>query len=403
VCEECDERAVNADGDTLWTSNPPEKQSEEDISAIVDPHSDGENPVFIDGHKCWRRYRFGGWKTYIDFYDCDTLREFYVRHGLMEPQGSHSRAAPDSQSADESQGENSTYSSTEDQGAAREDTISASELDQEYSEAELEKLRDIIIQGAKISSDFGTAHNEIQQIASLISNSQWSSLAARYLVLVAKDEPETALEALPTVASSYTTADTETRRWVMYYFARLSETHPNVLLPVLDTLVEGISEDDINIQSNALATLGRIVSVYPNVGSGLVDEVAKLLIHKKAEVRRNAVGILGDIAQEYPQHVAIHIPMLATCLGDSEALVRRNASITLVRCGEADADAIREQSDLIEDALTDDQPEVRKNACVLVGNATPPVSPDQVERLATTDPDPDVQKIAQWALNQIIS
>jgi hypothetical protein len=40
---------------------------------------------------------------------------------------------------------------------------------------------------------------------------------------------------------------------------------------------------------------------------------------------------------------------------------------------------------------------------VLVGNATPPVSPDQVERLVTTDPDPDVQEIAQWALRQIRS
>ncbi len=83
VCEECDQRAVNADGEKPWTGYPPDKQSEMDEPSNVAPPDDGENPVFIDGHKCWRRYRFGGWVTFLDHYSCDTLNEFYVRHGLM--------------------------------------------------------------------------------------------------------------------------------------------------------------------------------------------------------------------------------------------------------------------------------------------------------------------------------
>ena len=401
VCEECDQRAVNEDGDEPWTGFPPDAQPKEDLSAIVDPPSDGENPVFIDGHKCWRRYRMIGWKTYLDHYDCDTLREFYIRHGLMEPHESRPQITPDDQSLDPKQGDGSSQSSTEDRRNSGEDDASNDVVNLDDSEKDREELRNIITQGAEISSESRTTSDEVQQIADLVGDSKWSSLAIRYLVMVATNEPENALEALPVVASSYATADTETRQWIMHYFARLSKTNPDALLPVLDTLIDGISEDEINIQTNALATLGRIISTYPNVGSGLVDEIAELLVHENSIVRKNAVGLLGDIAQEYKRHVAVHIATVATCLRDDEELVRRNASITLVRCGEADPEAIRQQSDLLEHALTDDQPEVRRNACVLIGNALPAVSTGRLERLAEDDPDPKVKEMAQWAFSQV--
>ena len=48
VCRRCDERAGNSDGDE------PYHNSEVD---------GGDNPIFIDGFKCVRRYRFGGFVT----------------------------------------------------------------------------------------------------------------------------------------------------------------------------------------------------------------------------------------------------------------------------------------------------------------------------------------------------
>lgn len=82
VCDECDALAVNDDGDIPWTGYPPgERPDTEDGTIHLEPDH-GENPVYIAGAKCWRRYRFGGHVTRRDAYDCSTLEEFREHHRI---------------------------------------------------------------------------------------------------------------------------------------------------------------------------------------------------------------------------------------------------------------------------------------------------------------------------------
>lgn len=92
VCHDCDRRATTLEGrepfhashrllDPSRPSTYYESIGGERVLVInLDTGDEGENPVFIDGIQCWRRYRFGGWVTMADPADCTTLAEFMDRH-----------------------------------------------------------------------------------------------------------------------------------------------------------------------------------------------------------------------------------------------------------------------------------------------------------------------------------
>lgn len=81
ICDECDSRAVDAAGNDD-RSGVRLTSTDEGVITFESDHR--ENPVFVDGRQCWRRYRFGGWVTMLDRHDCDSLSEFYDRHDFFK-------------------------------------------------------------------------------------------------------------------------------------------------------------------------------------------------------------------------------------------------------------------------------------------------------------------------------
>lgn len=83
VCWECDLQAVNT-----WGEEPKVgaayrekmKAESENPESVSVPSDSGENPVFIDDVKCWRRYHLGGHVTQVDEFDCEDIIEFNKKH-----------------------------------------------------------------------------------------------------------------------------------------------------------------------------------------------------------------------------------------------------------------------------------------------------------------------------------
>jgi len=81
VCDDCDRLAVGESGDSPWHQYPPGEESPATEDGVIHLGPDrGENPVYIAGAKCWRRYRFGGWITRRDAFDCESVEEFHELH-----------------------------------------------------------------------------------------------------------------------------------------------------------------------------------------------------------------------------------------------------------------------------------------------------------------------------------
>ncbi len=78
VCKQCDSLALTEPREDLWIKRKP---GDELITDELIPDQ-WDNPVYIAGVKCWRRYKFGGHVTRRDAFDCSSLEEFQEKHRI---------------------------------------------------------------------------------------------------------------------------------------------------------------------------------------------------------------------------------------------------------------------------------------------------------------------------------
>jgi hypothetical protein len=68
LCTDCERRAVNREGS---------------LPRLDSPNETGDNPVWVDGYQCYRRYHLGGFRTIFDpDQSCRSYVEFYSRHSF---------------------------------------------------------------------------------------------------------------------------------------------------------------------------------------------------------------------------------------------------------------------------------------------------------------------------------
>ena len=84
VCQECDAKAITADGEepkhgNEYVGRETVIEKTEDTIRIREAPARGDNPVYVEGMKCWQNYKFGGWETFYDPFDCDSINEFFDR------------------------------------------------------------------------------------------------------------------------------------------------------------------------------------------------------------------------------------------------------------------------------------------------------------------------------------
>ncbi|WP_157972648.1 hypothetical protein [Haloprofundus halophilus] len=110
VCRDCGEFATDEAGDNPWVGWPPGERPKPKSGTIQLAPDAGANPVYIAGVKCWRRYRFGGYITRRDAFDCNSVEEFTEKH-RVEPGWIHAFNTPHPKGVDISREQYDEYRS----------------------------------------------------------------------------------------------------------------------------------------------------------------------------------------------------------------------------------------------------------------------------------------------------
>lgn len=311
ICSDCDERAVNEDGEEPYHESPGDG---------------GDNPVYVDGEKCWRRYRFGGWKTMKDMHDCDSLDEFYEKHGVDISKGG-SLTVEERLRHDE---ENFRIGIAEDVRRVAEDNPS-------------EVVEYVPLLAALVDDNSDTVRKE-------------AVLAIGY---VAREYPEEVAPAIDEITDRIGEIPTRS----LFSVGQVLKEYPNFGKPMIPELADMLDKENHRVRNNALATLADLADEYPEEIKEYIPRFGDLLDDDDNYIRYNAVTVLSRIGIEHPSDVEEFAPRVMGMLDSDMDRTRANACWFLGYVGHEDA-----RSELERLANDDDSEDVRKAAEMSIEN-----------------------------------
>lgn len=224
--------------------------------------------------------------------------------------------------------------------------------------------------------------------------------ALSFLVPVAEHDPSAVTAGIPKVAAALRDDSIENEP-AAHILAAVSEGEPDALIDVVPKIELFLETEETPAHVWALAAIGRLSKAHANIATEVIPTAARFINAETTPLRSNAVGVLADLADEYPTEVKPWVSDAIELLNDSDKLVRGNATSILARVGREYPDTVRPAADQLTAALDDDLVDTRFNACWALNYINATEALPALREIAATDPDEDVQAVAQLAIENL--
>lgn len=224
------------------------------------------------------------------------------------------------------------------------------------------------------------------------------------LAEIADADPAPLIDLVPMLAALLDDDAEGVRRGATYVLSRIASAYPDAVRPAVPSLADATT-DDGGRAVNALSALASVADWCGTLPADARDDVAELARHGRGPVRANAVAVLANVARHRPADVEQHAEVLLAAVEEGEPGPRTNAAAGIAAIAREHPAAVSAAVPALVELLEADDPRARRNACRALGRLASAGDPaaasalDAVSALADADADPDVRRLASWAVS----
>ena len=336
VCRVCDGRAETADGRPADSGEP--------------------NPVFIDGHRCWRTYTIdvdrpttADHRTMRDAIGCDSAQE--CRHRHTDADGE-----PLSWFAPGPTGEPMQIRTVAE---------SAETLETFFSQFDGSTAFRIVIDGAEPAGGRPVAGPTRLPAAAV-----GLTAPPTYELTTVETTPQTIRLSLPDIdavkvvpRAALPALDEGSPADRVDRYRQLAAVAPGLLDP--EALWPLVAADDGDVRYDAIRTVSSVIEERPEIGLGAVDRLANRL-NDDRPVRLYAVRSLATVASQYPEAVVDITPQIVDELDAENSLLSAAVTEFLLPVAEHEPAAAIDATPAIASLLSPTPTRARRQALAVL-------------------------------------